>query len=303
LETTWKNPILEFGRGIVYEDGRLDLCKKVVRPTHIGKLMESLESNHQISQFLLGNNAISTTGAKRIADFIQQYPGRIETWYLARCHITRHGLSLLVPEMMASPRITNLWFKRNPFGPNSSSLLAELVKGTPNLRTFDLETTELGDKESKYFNESITGHTVALRHLYLNANGIGQKTCASLAGYLVNPHCALESLFLSTNPIGDAEMLLLAPGLAKNKTLKRLTLATTGLTSKVVSALALSLTETFHPLQTLNLAASMTTKAHGQKSNYLDDGCIEALKPLILSPHLCQLHSLEARGVLVNQIY
>jgi len=36
LETTWNNPILEFKRGIVYEDGRFDLCKKVVGPTHIG---------------------------------------------------------------------------------------------------------------------------------------------------------------------------------------------------------------------------------------------------------------------------
>jgi hypothetical protein len=30
LETTWNNPILEFNRSIVYEDSRLNLCKKVV---------------------------------------------------------------------------------------------------------------------------------------------------------------------------------------------------------------------------------------------------------------------------------
>jgi NLR family CARD domain-containing protein 3 len=35
LELLWKNPILEFNRGIVYKDGRLDLCKKVVGPTHM----------------------------------------------------------------------------------------------------------------------------------------------------------------------------------------------------------------------------------------------------------------------------
>jgi Ran GTPase-activating protein (RanGAP) involved in mRNA processing and transport len=137
--------------------------------------MESLESNHQIRQFLPGNNA-STTGAKRIAEFINKYPDRMETWYLAGCHLTRHGLSLLVPEMINSPTITNLWFKRNPFGPNSSSLLAELVIRTPNLRTLDLETTQLGDRGIKQFIELITGRTVVtapLRHIYLNANGIG----------------------------------------------------------------------------------------------------------------------------------
>lgn len=162
-EYTGDVPMLEFPRGIVYEDGRLDLCKKVVGPTHIGKLMESLESNQDISQFLLGNNAISTTGCKQINEFIQKYPDRMETWYLAGCHITRHGLSLLVPQMITSPRITNLWFKRNPFGPNSSNLLAALILQTPNLRTLDLETTELGDVGVRRLVDSIIGQSSALR--------------------------------------------------------------------------------------------------------------------------------------------
>lgn len=36
LELIREVPLVEFERGIVYEDGRLDLCKKVVGPTHIG---------------------------------------------------------------------------------------------------------------------------------------------------------------------------------------------------------------------------------------------------------------------------
>ncbi|KAF4637378.1 hypothetical protein G7Y89_g702 [Cudoniella acicularis] len=286
FELTWGNPLVEFDRGVVYEDGRLDLCKKVVGPIHIGKLMQSLEPNHHVRHFLLGNNAISTTGAKEIADFIRKYPNRMETWYIAGCHITQHGLSLLVPEMINSNAITNLWFKRNPFGPNSASLLAELVLKTRNLRTLDLETTELGDEGTERFINSITGQPSGLRHLYLNANGIGQNACASLSRYLADPSCALISLFLSTNPIGDAGMLLLAPGLAKNKTLKRLTCASTGLTSKGVSYLAAAISDEEHPLQTLDLSASQTTKAHSQNFNYIDDTCIEDLKPLILSPAL-----------------
>lgn len=100
-ELMWDTPMLEFEKGIVYEDGRLDLCKKVVGTVHIGSLMESLESNHQIRHFLLGNNAISTTGAKAIADFLHKYPNRMETWYVAGCHLTRQALSLLVPEMVS----------------------------------------------------------------------------------------------------------------------------------------------------------------------------------------------------------
>lgn len=279
-------PLLEFTRGLIYEDGRLDLCKKVVGPTHIRNLMESLEPNHQIRHFLLGNNAISTTGAKRIADFIHKFPNRMETWYLAGCHITQHGLSLLVPQMITSSTITNLWFKRNPFGPNSSTLLAELVLQTPNLRTLDLETTELGDDGTSKFIDSITGNPSAIRNLYLNANGIGQSACASLGNYLANPSCTLESLFLSTNPIGDDGMLLLAPGLARNKTLKRLTCASSGLTGKGLSYLASAIAEAGHALHTLDIGASQTTKAHAQKFNYFDDASVAALKSLVITPSI-----------------
>ena len=117
-------------------------------------------------------------------------------------------------------------------------LLAELVLRTPNLCTLDLQTTELGDKGTRPFIDLITGQPAALRHLYLNANGIGQKACASLGKYLAHINCGLQSLFLSTNPIGDAGMLELVPGVAKNKTLKRLTYASAGLTSKGLSYLA-----------------------------------------------------------------
>lgn len=44
-ELKWNTPMVEFKRGVVYEDGRLDLCKMVVGPTHVEKLLDSLEDN------------------------------------------------------------------------------------------------------------------------------------------------------------------------------------------------------------------------------------------------------------------
>ena len=35
-ELVWQTPLVEFHRGAVYVDCRLDLCKMVVGPTHIG---------------------------------------------------------------------------------------------------------------------------------------------------------------------------------------------------------------------------------------------------------------------------
>ena len=252
--------------------------------------MESLENNHQIRHFLLGNNAISTTGAKHIAEFLAKHPDRMETWYIAGCHVTRHGLSILVPQMIKSTTITNLWFKRNPFGPTASTLLAELVLRTKKLRTLDLETTELGDEGTRQFIDDITGTPSSLRHLYLNANGIGEKACASLGRYLADPNCALESLFISTNPIGDAGMRHLAPGIVQNKTLKRLCFASTGLTSNGVSLLAKALAESSCTLLSLDLGASQTTMVHSQKFNYLDDSCIDDLRSLIMKVSLRLLY-------------
>jgi Ran GTPase-activating protein (RanGAP) involved in mRNA processing and transport len=284
IELLWKSPLLEFERGIVYEDGRLDLCKKVVGPTHIGRLMDSLESNDQINQFLLGNNAISTTGAKRIASFLERYPNRMETWYLAGCHITRHGFSFLVPQMVQSTSISNIWLKRNPLGPDSATLLSELVLQTENLRTLDLETTELGDAGTCKFIDGICDKKSSLKHLYLNANGIGRNGCASLGNYLADPNCILESLFISTNPLGDAGLKLLGPGFKSNKTLKRIMLGSTGLTSGGVIELANALVDSNAPIQTVELGPSQTTKAHSQRFNYIDDNCVEALKRLISKP-------------------
>ena len=165
-------------------------------------------------------------------------------------------------------------------------MLSELVLQTKNLRTLDLETCELGDDGASRFIDAICGKPAALRHLYLNANGIGQKACASLGKYLADSNCVLESLFLSTNPIGDAGMAAIAPGLARNRSIKRISFASTGLTSKGVAELSVALSKPDHQLLALDLSASPTTKTHGQKFNYLDDTCIHALKSLMMSPSL-----------------
>ena len=48
-ELTSGKSFVEFDRGIVYVDGRLDLCKTVLGPTHIGALIETLEKNQHVT--------------------------------------------------------------------------------------------------------------------------------------------------------------------------------------------------------------------------------------------------------------
>ncbi|KAJ6519473.1 hypothetical protein C8R45DRAFT_1204642 [Mycena sanguinolenta] len=287
-EIKWNTPMVEFKRGVVYDDGRLDLCKMVVGPTHIEKLLDALEENTVITQFLLGNNVISTTGARRIARFIAAHPSRIETWYLAGNHIRAPGFQLLADAMVNSPRITNVWLKRNPLTPDSAPNIIRLITQTPNLRTLDLENVELGDEGTAKVMEEITGQDVPLRHLYLNANGIGEKAAVKIAGYLGHPMCKMESLYLASNPIGDAGALPLAEALKSNTTLMRLSLASTGLTSKGISALCTCLST--HPrILSLNFSASQTTRVHLQRFNHMADSAVPSIISLMKNPSMRDL--------------
>ncbi|KAF8213442.1 hypothetical protein K438DRAFT_1750724 [Mycena galopus ATCC 62051] len=287
-ELKWNTPMVEFKRGVLYDDGRLDLCKMVVGPTHIEKLLDALEENTVVTQFLLGNNVISTTGGRRIARFIADHPSRIETWYIAGNHIRAAGFQLLVDAMVNSPRITNVWLKRNPLTPDSVPNIIRLITQTPNLRTLDVENVELGDEGVARLMDEITGQDIPLRHLYLNANGIGEKAATKIAGYLAHSQCKMESLYLASNPVGDAGALPMAEALKINTSLLRLSMASTGLTSKGISALCTSLST--HPrIICLDLSSSQTTRVHRQRFNHMADSALPAVVSLMQNPTMRHL--------------
>ncbi|KAJ7465181.1 hypothetical protein FB451DRAFT_1488663, partial [Mycena latifolia] len=284
-ELKWNTPMVEFKRGVVYDDGRLDLCKKVVGPTHVEKLLDALDNNTVVTQVLVGNNVISATGARRIAKFITEHPERIETWYLAGNHLRAPGFQLLVDAMVKSPRITNVWLKRNPLTPDSTANIIRLITHTPNLRTLDLQNTELGDESVARMMSAITGQDLPLRNLYLNCNGIGRKAAAAIAGYLAHPACKLESLYVASNPIGDAGALPLADALKSNESLLRINMCSTGLTSTGVSALCTALAA--HPrIMSVDLAAANNTRVFGQRYNSLADRAVPHVVALMRNPAL-----------------
>ena len=207
-------PMLEFKKGVLYEDHRMDLCKMVVGPTHIDELLDSLETNTFVRHFLLGNNIIGPRGAKRIARFVEDNPDRMETWYLAGNCIDDTGLSLLTEAFVKSPAITNVWLKRNPLTAEAAQDLFRLLTLTPNLRTLDLDQTSLGDAGATTLFQKLGAHgnSIPLQYLYLNANGISVSGATQLGAYLSSPCCQLRGLYLSLNPLGDRGVQALAKG-------------------------------------------------------------------------------------------
>jgi hypothetical protein len=234
---------LEFEKGVVYSDHRMDLCKMALGPDNISALMESLKPNEFVTHFLLGNNIIGPHGARCIAQFLEEYPNRMETWYLAGNCIDSASFSTLVDGLVKSTSVTNIWLKRNPLGPSSADALFKLITQTAHLRTLDLDQTELGDAGVAELFTKLAEHDkeVALRHLYLNAIGIGEKGAAAIGKFLSSPHCMLESIYAASNPMGNAGVAALASGLKQNKSISRLGLASVGVSDDGAIALCQAL--------------------------------------------------------------
>lgn len=255
---------LEFDRGVLYADRRLDLCKMVVGPTHIADLMTSLKSNSFVEHFLLGNNIIGPRGARCIAEFLAEVPNQISTWYLAGNCIDAASFSLLVDKWITSLSVTNIWLKRNPLMPNSANNIFRLITQTKNLRTLDLDQTRLGDAGVASLFEQLASFTaqtatyLPLKHLYLNTVGIGVEGATALAKWLSQPHCRLDALYISNNPLGNAGVTALAKGLAHNTSLTRLSLQSVGMSDD--GAIALCASHSTHPaLKMLDIGQSFAT--------------------------------------------
>lgn len=194
--------LLEFRRGVVYEDGRLDLCKMVVGPDHIDELMDALEGNGHVRHFLLGNNVITNHGARRIARFVRDHPGRMATWYLAGNHIKPAGFRELSQALAGSEVLENLWLKRNPLGPESVGGLLAVLGTAKQLQVLDVETCELGDAGVAELFEGLADVSNALEAVYINGNGVSTSGSAAIARFLTSKNCKLKYLSESAPHIG-----------------------------------------------------------------------------------------------------
>ena len=267
-EPYYKVPSLEFEKGVLYSDHRMDLCKMVVGPPNIGDLMESLKTNKFVKHFLLGNNIIGPHGAKCIANFLKEFPNRMDTWYLAGNCIDTASFRLLVDEWVGSTSVTNIWLKRNPLGPESADDIFRLIAYTPNLRTLDLDQTELGDAGVANLFKKLAQHEsqdpLPLRHIYLNAVGIGTKGAEAIAEFIASPNCKLDAIYASNNPLGNDGIIALSKGLKKNQSISRLTIHSVGMSDNGAIALCEALSD-HASISALEIGQSMATQDLGSR--------------------------------------
>lgn len=261
----------EFRKGVVYEDRRMDLCKMVLGPKHIETLMECLSYNNEIKHFLLGNNIIGPNGARAIANYIQRHPNRMKTWYLAGNMIDAKAFALIADALKSSDQVSALWLKRNPLSSKSVDSLVTVLRSCHSLITLDLDQTELTGVGADLLFTQMRNllPTLGLRTLYLNGNGIGMDGVHAIAEFLSSQDCRLENLYMANNPVADVGAHCLGKSLARNKSLKRLSLMSCGIGALGSALMAKRLT--LHPsLIMLDLSQSFATKDLGSRFNYIE---------------------------------
>lgn len=266
-----------FVRGAMFPDGRMDLCKQVVGPSSIVRLCETVASSKIVKHFLLGNNVAfqenEEVGAQAVADLMKTNTS-VVTYYFAGNNITHKGINIMAESLKMNTVCKALWLKRNPIGPLGAVSLNSMLQVNNTLVLLDLHNCALGDEGVQNL---LSGDLPALKHLYLDANGIESTTAVSKWCQRGHP----VTLFLSINRLGDDAIIELADACHGNPTLKRLCLASTHLGNRGVQALV-TMALSCSKLKSLDLGCYKSTCDLGEHpGNFYDDAVVPDLKRLI----------------------
>mmetsp|Transcript_112652 Transcript_112652/g.258058 ORF Transcript_112652/g.258058 Transcript_112652/m.258058 type:complete len:711 (-) Transcript_112652:77-2209(-) len=220
-------------RGVLFPDGRMDLCKQVVRPRFI-ELCDTLRThpNTGVKHFLMGNNVVfegdPTEVTQRLDAFTRLVSSdpHITTWYIAGNGITADLSAPVAEAFAAASQMTALWLKMNPVKTGAVHF-GRLASRHESLRMLDLFNTGLEDAGVEGLARGLEEGRTNLEDLYLSINGI---TDGGAVARVVRACPRLRSLFVGLNPLGDAGARPLLEALVGHPTLERLEIGAAGLT-------------------------------------------------------------------------
>ena len=128
--------------------------------------------------------------------------------------------SILIPFFKNNRNFECLEINGCYLGRDGIRLLASVLVEFDSLKEFEFSCST---DESQEFIQALAGHS-GLKELILRDSPVGRNGCAALANLLLNPSIKLVVLDLDGNRIDDEMAVVLATGLAGNKTLKDLNL-------------------------------------------------------------------------------
>jgi len=159
----------------------------------------------------------------------------INTWYLAGNCINEECCKYIAQGLKHNTVCTALWLKRNPIM-LGTRYLNELLRTNTTLQLLDLHNCGIGDKGLELLFEN-SNEFKGLRQIYLDANAI--ENIEPMLPWL--SLCQVESLYISINRLGDANIIKIMDALNSNPNndcVKRLCFSSTHLNNDGVKKIS-----------------------------------------------------------------
>ena len=310
--------VVSFVRGTMFPDGRMDMCKQVVGPTHIESLCDAVKKGNAVRHFLLGNNIAcdggDARGARAMAELMRDETKEIETWYLAGNCMDGECVRIIAEALEVNRSCKALWLKRNPVGTEGARALAKMLLKNQSIELLDLHNCGLLDEGVRAFCDAflVAGRAAPrLRHLYLDANGITEDSAPFLARFLEMHRDQLETVYVSMNRLGDAGVARIASALHGSRSLLRFCVGSNRLTADSVKNIC-DVAMSWERLLFLDLGYYKSTYDMGERPNNLGgkgldhgrrrDGVVEDLGALMRCHPSIQLLSVQNTGLSEEQV-
>jgi Ran GTPase-activating protein (RanGAP) involved in mRNA processing and transport len=264
---------MTFDRGTVTSDKRLDLCKQVIGPAGIIGLFDALakdrQSQRHVQHLLLGNNICGPELPLKVAEYISTGGSQLTTWYIAGNRLTGESLRPLCDVLERDCQVRQLWLKRNPLKLGGAQRVAKMLKVNSYMQVLDLSFCGIMDAGAEVLMEALRDNQ-ALRHIYLDANGLSKTSADQLANLLAEGGALLETLSVGLNRLHDEGAEALAGALTKNTSLKKFCIASCGIGSSGIESVAAALKNNCHLVE-LDIGFLKATAATGEVPNRAED--------------------------------
>ena len=259
---------IEFPRGTVLPDGRLDLCKQSLGARGCSRVTEALHSNTFVKSLLLGTDGIGDLGAAAVADLVV-HNDTLEIVYLGCNYITATGVQEITTALIDNESVTGLWLKRNPLGEAGAAAIARLIRSNKRIKLLDLVNTSIGKRGLRNLIEALSENECEVRQVYLGGNQFDADDANAIAD-LLRSNTSLKSLSIGVNQIGDDGVLAISNALGDNHTLVELGLASNGISMRGADRLV-SVIADHVSIDNLDLGYLPSTKVLGAQANLLGD--------------------------------
>ena len=213
----------------------LNLENNKLADSQLKIICEEIKDNKTIVALFLGKNNFQSSGGLYLADLLSTNK-TIERLFLGHNQITSSGFSgLLTILTNTNHRVNCLDLSNNNFSTNDFEELSSFLAKNPLLMSLNLSGNKM-EMQSAVELGAALNNVNNIKTLNLSNMSIAPEAIPNLLKSL-----CVEEIILDDNPIGEIGIIMFSKALIKNKTLKKLSLKNTDLSSIGLQHLLISI--------------------------------------------------------------